>query len=30
VLNGLNLDRIDDFRLQSATLEDLYLHYAAH
>jgi ABC-2 type transport system ATP-binding protein len=30
VLNGLNLERIDDFRLQSATLEDLYLHYAAH
>jgi hypothetical protein len=29
VLNGLNLERIDDFRLQSATLEDLYLHYAA-
>jgi len=29
VLNGLNLERIEDFRLQSATLEDLYLHYAA-
>ena len=28
VLDGLNLERIDDFRLQSATLEDLYLHYA--
>jgi ABC-2 type transport system ATP-binding protein len=27
-LNGLNLDQIDDFRLQSATLEDLYVHYA--
>ncbi|KAA3662511.1 MAG: ABC transporter ATP-binding protein, partial [Chloroflexi bacterium] len=29
VLNALNLDQIDDFRLHSATLEDLYLHYAA-
>jgi len=29
VLNALNLDQIDDFRLNSATLEDLYLHYAA-
>lgn len=28
VLNRLNLEQIDDFRLQSATLEDLYLHYA--
>jgi len=28
VLNGLSLDHIDDFRLQSVTLEDLYLHYA--
>lgn len=28
VLNQLNLDQIDDFRLYSATLEDLYLHYA--
>ncbi|MCK4315877.1 MAG: ABC transporter ATP-binding protein [Anaerolineae bacterium] len=28
VLNGLSLDRIDDFCLQSVTLEDLYLHYA--
>ncbi|GAA6617075.1 ABC transporter ATP-binding protein [Scytonema sp. NUACC26] len=27
-LNSLNLDKIDDFRLYSATLEDLYLHYA--
>lgn len=27
-LNCLNLDLIDDFRLYSATLEDLYLHYA--
>lgn len=29
-LNSLNLDQIDDFCLQSATLEDLYLHYATH
>ena len=28
VLDSLNWDRIDDFRLYSATLEDLYLHYA--
>ncbi|MBN1284144.1 MAG: ABC transporter ATP-binding protein [Anaerolineae bacterium] len=27
-VNGLDLDRLDDFRLYSATLEDLYLHYA--
>jgi ABC-2 type transport system ATP-binding protein len=27
-LNGLDLEQIDDFRLQSATLEDLYVHYA--
>ncbi|WP_026731552.1 ABC transporter ATP-binding protein [Fischerella sp. PCC 9605] len=27
-LNYLNLDMVDDFRLHSATLEDLYLHYA--
>jgi ABC-type multidrug transport system ATPase subunit len=27
-LNHLNLEQIDDFRLYSATLEDLYLHYA--
>lgn len=27
-LNCLNLAQIDDFRLYSATLEDLYLHYA--
>ncbi|GAB4242578.1 MAG: ABC transporter ATP-binding protein [Elainellaceae cyanobacterium] len=27
-LNRLNLTEIDDFRLYSATLEDLYLHYA--
>ncbi len=27
VLNSLNLHRLDDFRLHSATLEDLYLHY---
>ena len=28
VLNGLNLEQLDDFRLYSATLEDLYVHYA--
>jgi ABC-type multidrug transport system ATPase subunit len=28
-LNSLNLDMLDDFRLYSATLEDLYLHYAS-
>jgi len=28
VLNQLDLNRLDDFRLYSATLEDLYLHYA--
>lgn len=28
VLNHLNLSQIDDFRLYTATLEDLYLHYA--
>jgi ABC-2 type transport system ATP-binding protein len=28
VLNSLDLDRLDDFRLYSATLEDLYVHYA--
>ena len=28
VLNQLDLDQIDDFRLYTATLEDLYLHYA--
>ncbi len=27
-LNRLDLNQIDDFRLYSATLEDLYLHYA--
>jgi ABC-2 type transport system ATP-binding protein len=27
VLNALNLDELDDFRLYSATLEDLYMHY---
>ncbi len=27
VLNTLDLNRIDDFQLHSATLEDLYLHY---
>ena len=30
VLDRLDLEQIDDFRLQSATLEDLYLHYVAH
>jgi ABC-type multidrug transport system ATPase subunit len=29
VLNQLDLSQIDDFRLYSATLEDLYLHYAS-
>lgn len=28
VLNSLNMQQIEDFRLYSATLEDLYLHYA--
>jgi ABC-2 type transport system ATP-binding protein len=28
VLNQLDLSQLDDFRLYSATLEDLYLHYA--
>lgn len=28
VLDQLDLNRLDDFRLYSATLEDLYLHYA--
>lgn len=28
ILNSLDLTKIDDFRLYSATLEDLYLHYA--
>ncbi|MCB0062398.1 MAG: ABC transporter ATP-binding protein [Caldilineaceae bacterium] len=27
VLNGLDLAQLDDFRLTSATLEDLYVHY---
>ncbi len=27
VLNALDLEQLDDFRLYSATLEDLYLHY---
>ncbi len=27
VLNRLDLDQLDDFRLYSATLEDLYVHY---
>ncbi|MEM7111774.1 MAG: ABC transporter ATP-binding protein [Chloroflexota bacterium] len=29
VLGSLDLTQIDDFRLHSATLEDLYLHYAS-
>jgi len=29
VLDALNMDRIEDFRLYSATLEDLYVHYAS-
>ncbi|HNT77783.1 MAG TPA: ABC transporter ATP-binding protein [Anaerolineae bacterium] len=29
VLGQLDLTQVDDFRLYSATLEDLYLHYAA-
>lgn len=28
VLNALDMERVDDFRLYSATLQDLYLHYA--
>ena len=28
-LNGLDFKQLDDFRLYSATLEDLYLHYAS-
>lgn len=28
ILNQLHLDQIDDFRLVSPTLEDLYVHYA--
>jgi ABC-2 type transport system ATP-binding protein len=28
VLERLDLDQLDDFRLYSATLEDLYVHYA--
>jgi ABC-type multidrug transport system ATPase subunit len=28
VLDGLDLNQVDDFRLYSATLEDLYVHYA--
>jgi ABC-2 type transport system ATP-binding protein len=27
VLNSLDMDQLDDFRLYSATLEDLYVHY---
>ena len=29
VLDSLELDQIEDFRLYSATLEDLYVHYAS-
>jgi ABC-type multidrug transport system ATPase subunit len=29
VLNALDLDQVQDFRLYSATLEDLYVHYAS-
>jgi hypothetical protein len=29
VLDRLDLAQLDDFRLYSVTLEDLYLHYAA-
>jgi ABC-2 type transport system ATP-binding protein len=29
VLNSLDVDQLDDFRLYSATLEDLYVHYTA-
>ena len=29
VLNALDMGRIEDFRLYSATLEDLYVHYAS-
>jgi ABC-type multidrug transport system ATPase subunit len=29
VLDGLDVDQLDDFRLYSATLEDLYVHYTA-
>ncbi len=28
VIEALDLEKLDDFRLHSATLEDLYLHYA--
>jgi ABC-type multidrug transport system ATPase subunit len=30
LLNSLDLSQVDDFRLFSATLEDLYLHYVQH
>lgn len=30
VMPYLAAAQIDDFRLYSATLEDLYLHYASH
>lgn len=30
VLEALDMERVDDFRLYSATLEDLYLYYANH
>ena len=29
VLNDLNIDQLDDFRLYSATLEDLYVYYTS-
>jgi hypothetical protein len=29
LIQGLDLQRLHDFRLYTATLEDLYLHYAA-
>jgi ABC-type multidrug transport system ATPase subunit len=29
VLNELDMERVEDFRLYSATLEDLYIHYAS-
>lgn len=29
VLNALDMERVEDFRLYSATLEDLYVHYAS-
>jgi ABC-2 type transport system ATP-binding protein len=29
VLDALDMDQVEDFRLYSATLEDLYVHYAS-